>query len=182
MRQAGFSLIEVLAASMISVLLAGVAYATFKLSNDQLEDGALGLRASQYATVALDQVSSTARSAYVVKKHGDPATALTAPFADPAYAALDTLVFCNRTGDTLGGYAADGNYLREMVGGGPGWHFVPFRIGVDTVRIFPATSSFGILPNRRGVEIRLHFYLAKDGDTAKLPVHRAQFLCRNTEL
>lgn len=180
--QRGFTLIEVVVTGIVSVVLSGIALSALYMANDQTDSGLLTLRLSQYSAVVTDQISRTTRGAFMVKSSGDVPGYIAPPYAEPFRGNEGSMVLCNRTGDTLGGYAIDaGGFLKELKHDLTGWAFQPFLIGKDTARIIAATSKFSMLTDRRGLDFRLHFYISKGGDTVKIPIHIEKVLCRNVD-
>jgi type II secretory pathway pseudopilin PulG len=161
--QSGFTLIEALAAGLISTIVAGALLTVLSMTNAQIRDGAIRLKTGQMHTVVSDQLRTSAYNAYGVKAAGED---LTDPLTLPVYAGgvanTQTIIFCNKAGIPFARYNINtvSNYLEEWLEAIPlvrpaGYY--PFKVGVDTAFLNGAASSFTLDPGRIGFSLNLLF-------------------------
>jgi type II secretory pathway pseudopilin PulG len=181
--QSGFTLIEVLAAGLISTIVAGALLSVLYMSTGQIRDGASSLRLSQSQAVVSEQIRTSARKAFGAWSGScpdpgpsdlDAAEALVAGYAGSGQ--LKQVVFCDPLGAILSGYSleTDGR-MYEWVGGS----FRPFRIGADEVMVDYAASNFIILARRRGIIFNIIYRRDAGGESYFFPLIQETVLSRN---
>ncbi len=182
--QNGFTLIEVLTASLISTIVAGALLSVLSMTNNHIKDGAAHLRTGQMQTVVSDQLHTNAHAACGVKSTGE---SLIDPFTTPTYdlgvASAKEIVFCTKAGLPIARYKINSvaNYLEEWrtdpLGAGPVGYY-PFQVGNDTAFLNGALSEFNLQPGRRGFTATLLFQSRDRSYT--FPHIVETILCRNT--
>ena len=179
-RQAGFTLIEVLATSAIASILAGALGSIIHLCNVHIIDGNANIALSRGQIVASEQIRRDGRNSYGVKKAGEDNTAITSANTDPVQVGLSEIRFTEHDGDTLAAYRIANGRLEEYGETSPGVReFKPFCVGSDTVWLDAVNSDFKILPCRRGAVFNLRYKLVVGATTYTLPPLSETILCRN---
>ena len=156
---AGFTLVEVLVAGILSTILATTILSTLYLTNTQMKEGLASQRLTQFQIVVSEQIRKNARIAFAVKIVGDhPTNALSADtLSELIIHNESTVFFCNPAGAIFAGYRihTSPDYLEEWSLGLNS--FIPFRIGLDSVALKASASTFVVLPKRRGVLFKLSY-------------------------
>lgn len=175
--QAGFTLVEVLTAGVLSTVLAGAIISILYLGTDQIEESLARQDAVALYTVVAEHIQAVASRADSVRStEEEPGAPLdpTAEFAD--------VIFVNAANEPLGGFKVrpDGmrNLLMEWSTADDDW--VPYTIAgipieLDALRV----PAFYISPERRSATFQFNLLFTKNGKTTthKFPVERAQ--CKN---
>lgn len=173
--QSGFTLIEAMVTGILSTMVAGVALALLRMSATQVREGSATLSlAASYSAVS-EEIHRIGRIAHMVKTAGDPEglppDSLTLGLLDRTEA-----VFCNRLGDSLGGFRITSGKLQELAGPLHGRFWKDMVVGPDTVYLDSSASRFDVKANRAGLDFRLRLVNA-DGDS--LPSVKETVLCRS---
>ena len=181
--QSGFTLVEVVVASVLSTVIAAAVMSSLYMTNTQISEGSASQRLTQTQIVVSEQIKQKARIAYGVKRAvvDGPGPLSAAALSNPLITGLGEVFFCNPAGDTLAGYRIALGVLYEWKGG-TGDGFFPFLIGSDSVSVNMANSEFRILPRRRGVIIKLNYQRTESGTTYSFPTIQETVICRNNNL
>lgn len=183
--QSGFTLVEALVSGLLSTLVAGATYSLLHMSSTQMKDGVGKMRLTQISTAVSDEIRYMARLATLVKAHSDPMTKDDVTYPMDTTTAPDfhhSVVFCNRGGDTLGGYRfLWTGHLQELVDPTPivpggDWDWINMGFAEDTVYVDSLRSDFSILQHRRGIHFKLYF---KNQAGDSLQAVNETVLCRN---
>jgi type II secretory pathway pseudopilin PulG len=177
-RQSGFTLVEALTASVISTVVAGAILTVLFMTTNQVRDGSALSRLTQQQTVVSEQIRTSARKAWFVKK--TTAEGMPILSTEPADAGRHEVAFADSNGTVFAAYFLDPakTYLQEWIGGA----YVPFKVGEDTVFVDYPTSSFGILSQRKGVTFQLGYNRTFGGKNYTFPLLTETVYCRNYTL
>jgi hypothetical protein len=173
MRQSGFTLIEAMVTGVLSVMIAGVVLALLRTNNAHLADGLARSRLLELHDALTAEIGRLGRQAWIVKVDGDPLGL--APFDTTAAVPPDrkSVVFCNRAGDSLGGFRIlEEGGLEELVidpESPPARLWKPLSFGPETVRLDAEASGFDVLTRRRGITYVLSMQSA-EGEVSLQPV------------
>jgi prepilin-type N-terminal cleavage/methylation domain-containing protein len=180
----GFTLVEVLAASALSTIVAGALLTFLHMTNGQIKEGSSHLRLVQLQDVVSEQLRISAHKACrVTAESDDPITSFDPiVFTQGIPPALhkNEIRFYDKGVQLIAKYhvnSIDG-YLEEW---DPiGARYLPFRVGDDTVFVNAARSEFNLYSGRAGLSFTIA-YQSKDGSDT-IPVIAEGILCRNTGL
>lgn len=168
--ESGFTLIETLAAGLISTIVAGAMLSVLTMTTRQLKESSTSLNLGQIQGVVTDQLRSDARKAFGAR--GDfetPNGAFTIPNTDAARSNQTEIIFCDKGGTSFSRYRirSSDSILEEWVDGA----YTPFLVGNQAVHLdVGATKSrFGILANRFGVTFKLTCRVQTDKGFAFFP-------------
>lgn len=163
-RQAGFTLVEVLATGVISSVLAGVVLTLLYAGSSQVNEMVPRQQVISIYNLVSEQVHWTARRAYTVRSTNDGPFAVWPPTPAGPRTSQDGLVFYDRTGNVIGGYdiapMGSTNYLREW----KGLSFQPFKVAGDTVFVTPSLK-FGHSNDRRSITFEILIRYVINGTT-----------------
>lgn len=188
--QAGFTLVEAVAAALIGSLLAGASLTILLINNAQVkESGGRHFISAYYSAVSQD-IQRTARKGRIVKVLGDPAAPVDNPIFtnSPTLLNRDTVVFCGPAGDTVGGFRmlSQGHMQRlERNSSASPWQWRYITFGPngakDTVKVIPSSSYFDVYPGRRGIVYVLNLSMKVGGTLESLPEldETESVVCRN---
>lgn len=184
-KEAGFTLIEILAGGVISTVLAGAMLSLFYLVTGNIKDSAANSRLLRIQTVAEDQLRRTVRRAYGAKlltEIGTPPPAgeitIIAPNDANAHPNQKEIWLYEDPDALIGAYRITFGHavdtLLEWVGG----NFIPMHIGSDTVFLDGGISSFSIFPYRLGVAFNIGYQIQENGKSYAAPTLNDSVLCR----
>jgi type II secretory pathway pseudopilin PulG len=166
--QNGFSLVEMLVSSMVSIVIGGVAYTVFSMYNNQAGASVSTLlMQQQYDNVSRQIARDIRRAAFVVGPGETPA-------AFNAQPVTVTSIFLYASDNTvLAQYAIGGNQLTE------GANHAPFQAGGSTVRIAAGASNFILDADRKSVRINLSLLKNDHAAAHTIAARKDVFQCRN---
>jgi prepilin-type N-terminal cleavage/methylation domain-containing protein len=166
--QKGFSLVEMLVSSVISMIIGGVIYTIFFMySNQAGASVSMLLMQQQYDNVSR-QISQDIRRASYVLGPGETSGSFSAGFDT-----VTSIVMCDRNGVVIAQYAINAAQLTE------GSQQVPFQAGGSTVKIVDGASNFILGPQRRSVTINLSLLKRDHSATHTIAARKDVFQCRN---
>lgn len=176
--EAGFTLVEVVVTGVIAAIVAATILTVLLMSNSEIQAGLANLRLVQIQAIVSEQIQTSSRIAYCVKKPGD-GTGLP-NLTDIYRPGLPEIVLCDSLGDTLSGYQIHASGVLNEYKREPGLAsgFYPFMVGDSVVRVDVSTSNFSILPRRRGITFTL-CYQIQTNSLYTYPGIRETSICRN---
>jgi prepilin-type N-terminal cleavage/methylation domain-containing protein len=166
--QKGFSLVEMLVSSMVSVVIGGVVYTIFFMYNNQAGASVSTLlMQQQYDNVSRQIAKDIHRAAFVVGPGETPATFIAQPVT------VTSIFLYNSDNTVIAQYDIDNNQLTE------GANHTPFQAGGGTVNVVPGVSNFVLDDQRRSVSIQLS--LSRNALNAQhtIKARKDVFQCRN---
>jgi len=167
----GFTLVEAIVASAVSVVVGAVMLTILQMNNNGVSNGALNARIQmQYETV-VSQISQNARFANVVLTSSESWP----PAANAAAATgISQIDVYNAIGTKTGGYKIVGTALQEYVGA----TWINFKVGPNAVQV-TSGSGFSLTADRKWLTLNLSvfstFLSLKDTALSK----REAYICRN---
>jgi prepilin-type N-terminal cleavage/methylation domain-containing protein len=179
----GFTLVEALVASVISLVIATVAFTIFDMHNRELSEGSANmLLQRQYEGIA-NAISASCRRAFLVLADQDGTWS--SPYR-PAWPERNTMTILMY--DTtapfpaqIGGFRINGNFIEEWkseIETAEKWK--PFTIGGgDSVHVVPDKSNFGLSNNRDRVTVNLTLTTSYRHKQYTLSSRGDLFRCRN---
>ncbi len=179
--QKGFTLVEIMAAGVVSTIVAGALLSVLSITNSLIKESASNQRLGQIQTAVSEQLRNDARIAFGPK--ASEVEDRSAPFDvnpddDPIASNLQGIYFCDRDGDCFSGYRINKQNLtleewHREIGG-----YNPFKVGEDTVHVDTANSRFAVLAGRKGVTFQIACRIHTDKDYT-FPSIEETVLCRN---
>jgi hypothetical protein len=169
----GLTLVEMLAAGIISTIVAGAFFSIYHMYSSELkETSAYFSMQQQYENVS-EQIASCVRAAHNILPMDET-------YHDTCDTLIDTassVLFYSGNGRIIGGFMSGGVEFMEYDTISDDW--IPFVAGNGTVRI-DTTRSWFVLPGCRD-RMALHLTLQYDKyDTIfYLPPRKDEFICRN---
>jgi prepilin-type N-terminal cleavage/methylation domain-containing protein len=168
----GFTLVEALVTAIILGIISVIAVTVFTMHNNQLrESSAMAKMQRQYENI-IDQIALDVRWSNRVL--GGSETFSQVPVSLPP-ANVNIIKIYDNNGTIIGEYSVAGNTFQESVGG----VLQDFEAGGGAVEIYPANSSFSLVPYRTSVDITLRLKTTTGGNTYYLPSRKDGFSCRN---
>lgn len=173
--QRGFTLVEVLAAGIISSLLAAVLLTILYLASAHVKQLIPRQRVMTAYNVVSEQIHRMTRQACFVRAFGE-AHAIPLPALGASVSFQDGLVFYDRSYNIIGGYyfsASGGHHLREWNTATNAWQ--AFKIAGDSLPVTPG-NKFGHSADRKTVTFEIHLKYFIDGAWSlyKTPTETAQ--------
>jgi Tfp pilus assembly protein PilW len=164
----GFSLVEMLVSSTVSMVIGGVIYTVFSMYSSQAGSSvSMLLMQQQYDNVSR-QISQDIRRASYVLGPGETPSSFSA-----GSITVSSIAMCNSNGVVFAQYAISGAQLTE------GLQQVPFQAGGSTVKVVAGASNFILDPQRRSVSINLSLLKNDLNTTHTISARRDVFQCRN---
>jgi type II secretory pathway pseudopilin PulG len=150
--ESGFTLIETLAAGLVSTIVAGALLTVLYMSTNQIKEGSANVRYIRLQSAVSEEIRANARKSKTMKRTSELGTA-SSSLSAAEWPGLKEIWLFNNDGDTLAAYQvkADSPHLHEWKAGS----FQVFQVGSETVDINYANTEFGILPNRQGMTFRI---------------------------
>ncbi|GEM_PF-3204240 len=198
--QSGFTLIEVLVTGTLASFIGVGVLSIFYMINMQITESTENIKLMQQRLIVADQIRSSARKAYGVKrsKDGTDAVGAFAGTADKPLLTTDlksngtnvffdekihNVKFLLKTGltpDIMGEYVDANRFLQEW--NADSLKYKPMLVTGDTIQVDSTQSYFQILPRRRGVIS--HLVLRRtgaDGKVYSLPAIEEVVQCRGSD-
>lgn len=177
--ESGFTLVEALAAGVLSVVIAGAILSIVRMTNDQIDEGGNTVRLETLRTAVSEQLRKTTRNSKGALTVSEDTGAVHSEYEHEIVSAqksgLSNIRFFDRDYGFKGGFRIVGGYLEEALvdpaTGDSSW--APFRVGEDTVFVDPALSTFTIAEGRVGARFDLR--LTRPADTL---IHSEFVQCR----
>lgn len=166
--QNGFSLVEMLVSSVVSMIIGGVIYTIFFMYSNQAGASVSTLLMQQQYDNVSRQISQDIRRASFVLGPGEAPSSFSAGFDT-----VTSIVMCNSDGVVIAQYAISGTQLTE------GSQQVPFQAGGSMVKIVSGASNFILGPQRRSVSINLSLFKDDRNTTHTIAARKDVFQCRN---
>jgi prepilin-type N-terminal cleavage/methylation domain-containing protein len=166
--QKGFSLVEMLVSSVISMIIGGVIYTIFFMYSNQAGASVSQLLMQQQYDNVSRQISQDIRRASYVLGPGETPTSFSA-----GSDTVTSIAMCNSDGVVFAQYSISGTQLTE------GSQQIPFQAGGSTVKVVTGASNFILGPQRRSVSINLSLFKNDLRTTHTISARRDVFQCRN---
>lgn len=169
----GMTLVEMLAAGVLSVIVAGAFFSVYNMYNNELKETSAYLAMQrQYENVS-EQIALCVRAAHKIIPSDEA-------YHDTCNTLIDTvsLIWCHfDTNDIIGGYKIENDELSEWDTVCNGW--IPFEAGNGTVQIDSTRSWFVLNGCKNKVELHLTLQYAGYDTIFYLPPRKDAFVCRN---
>ena len=177
--ETGFTLIEGIVASLISVILVGVLLTILTMNNSGVKNGAINTQVQAQYEIAIEQIAAAARKATAILAGGEtwPPTA--------GMAATTTSKIEMYYQDAVGnvtrirGFKVDGGVLKECSSGFSDADYIPFKVGSWPALSVLDASPFTLTSNRKSVTVSMRVCGVFSGDSAIAPARGEVFTCRN---
>lgn len=178
--QRGFTLVETLAAGLISTIVGGAVLSILSMTNSQIKESIAYQRIGQMQTLVSEQIRNDARKAFGPKTPGEnPDDAFDAnPDDDAGDAAfLNGTFLCQRDGAAFSGYRIENGFLQhsDTPGLGP-WENI--EVSGQPIKVAPG-SGFSLLAGRRGITFKIASSVNLGGLDYSFPLIEETILCRN---
>lgn len=175
-RQQGFTLIEALAAGLISTIVAGALLTVLYMSTAQIKEGSAYISLLSMQSIVSEQIRSSVRSAKIIKRVGELGTS-TPTLVASAFTGLKEIWLLSKDGDTLAAYQVRPGepYLYEWKAGA----YQVFKVGNLTVDIDYGQTEFGILANRLGMTFQIGHIKTVGASSYAFPASQDTILMRN---
>lgn len=181
----GFTLIEVISASLISSILGLALISVFYMANSHLQEGIAYQKLSMVQGMVSAQIDRSAHKAFMVKMENG--SGVYEGYADgnddQTHSGKKQIYFCDTSGTPFAGYMLSGNNLLEMASfsgtsltGTPAWEI--FRIGEVGVFVNSDSSSFDVLQYRSGINYRIRF-ADSASPSISFPIVKGAVICLN---
>jgi prepilin-type N-terminal cleavage/methylation domain-containing protein len=168
--QRGFTLIEVLVASVFVAMLAGAGYTAFALFSRELDKSHTYLQMRLQAENAAEEIGRKVREATAVLAAGEEWS----PYPSFEKAETNEIIMYDTAGIEMAAFYINRDMLQEKVAG----VYVDYRAGSN--RLYVGTStSFLLSSDRKEVELNLHVVPVSGSGELTLPVRKDKFRCRN---
>lgn len=176
----GFTLIETLAAGVISTIVGGAMLSILSITNAQIKESIAHQRIGQMQTLVSEQIRNDARKAFGPKVPSEvPDSPFDAnPEDDPGETTLlHATFFCHRNGVSFSAYRIDGGILQHSSTPSLGaWQNIV--VGGQPVKVTPA-SGFTVLSGRMGITFKIACTVNLGGQDYTFPLIEETILCRN---
>jgi hypothetical protein len=165
----GFTLVEALVASSLSIIIGSILYTILQMSNQLVGNGGLNTKVQMQYGIVVMQIGKSVRGANKVIENQTWPPASNAPALS-----TQTIYLFSTTGVQTGGYRINGTTLQELISGT--WQ--NFVIGSSTVQV-TAASNFSLSGDKAwvtlGVNVFSTYRALKDTVSSK----QEAFECRN---
>jgi Tfp pilus assembly protein PilW len=166
--QNGYSLVEMLVSSMVSIVIGGVVYTVFSMYNNQAGASVSALlMQQQYDNVSRQIAKDIRRAAFVVGPNETPASFIAQPVT------VTSIYLYNTNNTVIAQYAIGGSQLTE------GANHAPFQAGGGTLNVLPGVSNFILDAERRSVSLQLSLSRNSSNAQYAIKARKDVFQCRN---
>lgn len=166
--QLGVTLVELLVASVVSLVIGGVMYAIFFMYSNQSGSTISSLLLQQQYDNVSQQIGRDVRkSVYVLPEGETPAT------RGAGYDSVASICLWDASGAVLAHYKIDNGLLLEGSGQ------TPFTAGGGQVHLDSDDSYFIVTPQRNGIGLNLVLSKTSGRAVQNLSARKDVFLCRN---
>lgn len=167
--QSGFTLIEVIAAAVISTFIAGATISVLYFTNNRIKSSLINSRLSDLRIVISEQIRESARIANFAALPLEPLTGLDNDAGYLGSELVKEIHLYGYHGVKLSAYKIDGGYLWEgKPGAGGEWDYSKFRVGEEYAAVDHDNSNLRILAKRIGIQFSLQ--LRNEADGTLLPL------------
>lgn len=175
--EAGFTLVEGVVASLLSVILAGVLFAILRMNNDGVKDGAVNAKVQFQYETAMAEIAKSARQAAAVL---DGVTGEAYPPAG-TFTEISTskIVMFDGNGNKFRGFWVKGGALYECSAGFTLADYTLFKVGNWSTLNVPDANPFQLSSDRLTLTTSMSVTGTFSGITAVAPSRGEVFACRN---